>query len=253
MLEIDNVVKTFNGFAALKGVSLDANHGAITGLIGPNGSGKTTLFNAITGVSQMDSGQVRLFGQLLDTRRPDLVARRGIARTFQVPRLALRMTVIENLLVARRDQAGERIRRLLWPTSAVAEEEIGLLEESFRMAGFLDLPHLSNELAGTLSGGQLKLLSLGMALMSNPEVLLLDEPVAGVSVALIPRILEILETIRKQDKIVIIVEHNIRVISDICHQVYVLDGGEVIASGTPQEIQKDPSVRRAYLGIKAES
>jgi len=252
MLKINDVVKTFDGFTALKGVSLDARPGTITGLIGPNGSGKTTLFNVITGVYAMDSGRVSLFDSPLDTRRPDFVARRGVVRTFQIPRLALRMTVLENLLAAPNDQSGERLRTLFSPGSSVAAEEALLLETAWKMLDFLDLTHLANDWAGTLSGGQLKLLSIGMALMSEPEVLLLDEPVAGVNVALVARILDTLETVRAQQKIIVVIEHNIRVISDICEEVYVMDEGEIIAHGPPQVIREDQNVRRAYLGVKAE-
>lgn len=252
MLTINNVVKTFDGFTALNGVSLEAGPGTITGLIGPNGSGKSTLFNLITGVYSMDSGQVSLFGQPLDTRRPDFVARRGIMRTFQIPRLATRMTVLENLLAAPKNQAGERLRLLFSPRSPVKVEEARLKEAAWEMLDFLDLTHLANDWAGTLSGGQLKLLSIGMALMSDPEVLLLDEPVAGVNVALVTRILNTLETIRAQNKIILVIEHNIRVISDICEEIFVMDEGRIIANGTPNDIRNDANVRRAYLGVKAE-
>lgn len=252
MLHIENVVKSFDGFKALNNINLDAMPGAITGLIGPNGSGKTTLFNVITGVYPMDLGQVSLFGKPLDTRRPDIVTKRGLVRTFQIPRLASRMTVLENLLSAPRDQSGERLRVLFSPVSSVAEEEAELLHDAWEMLDFLDLVHLANDWAGILSGGQLKLLTLGMALMSDPQALLLDEPVAGVNVALISRILDTLETVRAQNRIILVIEHNIRVISSICQEVFVLDEGEIIAHGTPQAIQEDRKVRRAYLGVKAE-
>lgn len=253
MLTINNVVKTFDGFTALKGVSLEAGPGTITGLIGPNGSGKSTLFNLITGVYSMDSGQVNLFGHPLDTIRPDFVARRGVMRTFQIPRLATRMTVLENLLAAPKNQAGERLRLLFSPRSPVKAEETQLKEAAWEMLNFLDLTHLANDWAGTLSGGQLKLLSIGMALMSDPEVLLLDEPIAGVNVALVARILNTLETVRAENKIILIIEHNIRVISDICEEIFVMDEGKIIAHGTPQEVREDENVRRAYLGVKAEA
>lgn len=253
MLTINNVVKTFDGFTALKGVSLEAGPGTITGLIGPNGSGKSTLFNLITGVYSMDSGQVNLFGHPLDTIRPDFVARRGVMRTFQIPRLATRMTVLENLLAAPKNQAGERLRLLFSPRSPVKAEETQLKEAAWEMLHFLDLTHLANDWAGTLSGGQLKLLSIGMALMSDPEVLLLDEPIAGVNVALVARILNTLETVRAENKIILIIEHNIRVISDICEEIFVMDEGKIIAHGTPQEVREDENVRRAYLGVKAEA
>ncbi len=250
MLEVKNLTKKFDGFIALKDVSLLAKPGQITGLIGPNGSGKTTLFNVITGIYRLDSGFVRLFGEPLDLRRPDFVARRGIVRTFQIPRIALRMTVIENLLTVPKNQAGERLVTLFSPISPVSKQEAKIQTSAWEILKFLDLTHLANDLAGTLSGGQLKLLSLGMALMAEPVVLLLDEPVAGVNISLIPRIMKAIESIKKQNKIIVIIEHNIQVISDICDDVYVMDAGEVIAHGKPREIQADVKVRRAYLGIK---
>jgi ABC-type branched-subunit amino acid transport system ATPase component len=250
MLKIENIVKAFDGFVALKGVSLEAKPGQITGLIGPNGSGKTTLFNVVTGIYSMDSGQVRLFGQNLDLRRPDIVARRGVVRTFQVPRVAMRMTVFENLLMSPTGQISEKLHQLFSPVSLISAQEAEIQEKAWEMLDFLDLTNLANDWAGTLSGGQLKLLSLGMVLMSDPVALLLDEPVAGVNYALIARILETLDTIREQDKIILIVEHNIQVISDICSDVYVLDAGEIISHGAPSKVRADPMVRQAYLGVK---
>ena len=253
MLSVQNVVKGFDSFIAVKDVSLRAVPGQVTGLIGPNGSGKSTLFNVVTGIYPMDSGSVSLFEEPLDLRRPDLVSRRGIGRTFQIPRLAMRMTVIENLLTAPKRQISESLSRLFSPVSKISLQEDEIQQRAWEMLKFLDLTHLANDWAGTLSGGQIKLLSLGILLMSDPVVLLLDEPVAGVNVALIPRILQTLESIRQQNKIIMIIEHNIRVISHICDDVYVLDAGELIAHGTPREIQADLKVRRAYLGVKADT
>jgi ABC-type branched-subunit amino acid transport system ATPase component len=250
MLAVDNVVKTFEGFTALRGVSLRAMPGKITGIIGPNGSGKSTLFGVITGVYKMDSGNITLFGEPLLTSRPDLVARRGVFRTFQIPRIAERMTVLENLLASPNYQDGERFAFLFRPRSGLADEEAVLRARAWKILQLVELHKLANEWAGSLSGGQQKLLSLGMALIADSRVLLLDEPAAGVNPVLISRSLRTLERIRDQGKIIVIIEHNIQVISDICDDVYVLDAGEVIAHDAPAAVRADSRVRQAYLGIK---
>jgi ABC-type branched-subunit amino acid transport system ATPase component len=251
-LRVERVSKHFGGVQALKSVSLDAPPGSVTGLIGPNGSGKSTLFNVVTGVLPMDSGEIYAGDRRVDARRPDLVARQGIVRTFQVPRVAKEITVLENLLFGPMVQRGEGLWALFNPLASGREEEQRRLERAVAELDLLNLRHLANEYAGNLSGGQLKLLSLGMALMADPQVMLLDEPTAGVNPVLIRRLMGTLDALRGRGHTLLIIEHNMQVIAELCHTVCVLDAGEIIARGSPDEVRRDPRVVAAYLGTSAE-
>ncbi len=250
MLIVDSVSKSFGGVRALEKVSLAASPGTATGLIGPNGSGKSTLFNVLTGVVRSDSGRVLVDGVPLDRSRPDLVARAGVVRTFQIPRLVVRMTVLQNLMLGRRDLRGDRLLELFNPWARLRREEDEVIQDALEIAGRLALRSSLNKLAGQLSGGQAKLLTLGMALMARPKLLLLDEPVAGVSLALRTPIEEALMEQREAGVTLLIVEHNLRLITDLCESVYVLSAGSVIAHGTPDEVRRDPNVIDAYIGSK---
>ncbi|HLA23869.1 MAG TPA: ABC transporter ATP-binding protein [bacterium] len=250
LLSIDRIVKRFGAVTVLGGVSLVAAPAAVTGLIGPNGSGKTTLFDVITGFVAKDAGRVLLDGVPLDGARPHELAHRGLIRTFQVPRVARRMTLLENLMVAPARGEGESILRLFSPFHAqrIRQDEHDRLERAWRLLAALGLERHANDLAEVLSGGEMKLLSIGIALMTDPNTLLLDEPTAGVNPVLIERILKVLAAGRDEGRTTLIIEHNIAVISEICDTVYVLDVGEIIASGSPSEVRRDERVIAAYLG-----
>jgi ABC-type branched-subunit amino acid transport system ATPase component len=251
-LRIEDVSKHFGGVRALRSVSMQVPLGSVTGLIGPNGSGKSTLFNVVTGVLPMDSGAIYVGERRVDARRPDLVARQGIVRTFQVPRVAKEMTVLENLLFGPMEQRGERLSQLFNPFASLRDEEARRLERAVAELDLLTLRHLANEYAGNLSGGQVKLLSLGIALMADPQVMLLDEPTAGVNPVLIRRLMGTLDELRARGHTLLIIEHNMQVIAELCQSVYVLDAGEIIAHGSPDEVRRDPRVVAAYLGTSAE-
>lgn len=249
-LEVDGIVKRYEGVVALDRVSARFEPGAITGVVGPNGSGKSTLFDVMTGVVQRDEGVITLRNEAIDTRRVDLVAGHGLIRTYQIPRIAGAMTVLENLMVVPRGGPGERIGRLISPFwwSRIRADERARLDSGFRLLRTLGLDHMANELAGTLSGGQKKLLSLAAALMADPEVLLLDEPTAGVNPVIIETIKTLLLRRRIEGYITVLIEHNLGVVSSLCDVVYVLDTGRVIAQGNPEEIKAHPQVVSAYLG-----
>jgi ABC-type branched-subunit amino acid transport system ATPase component len=248
MLTVADLSLAYGDLHALRGVSLSAIPGSIMGLVGPNGSGKSTLLNIVAGVQLPDAGTVELDGRKLPLGRPDLVARAGIGRTFQMPRLARRLTVLQNMLVGAANQPGESIFPLLFQPARVRQHERAVSSAAWDMLRRVDLAHKANDYAGDLSGGQQKLLSMGMLLMGHPRVLLLDEPAAGVNPALIERQIALLRTLRDEGRIILLVEHNMEMVSDLCDRVTVLDAGEVIAEGTPASIRADLRVMRSYLG-----
>jgi len=247
LLDVDDVHVGFGGVKALDGVSLQVNAGHVYGLIGPNGSGKTTLFNVITGFIRPDRGHVAFEGRSLDRLSPDAIARCGLCRTFQANVNPHQMTVMENMLLAPQGQLGERLLgALLRPFSVRAEER----ENRERAWQLLDLVHLgdkANDYVGELSGGQKKLLSLAQALMVKPRLVLLDEPVAGVNPRLIEDILEVIRRLRAQGQDFLVVEHNMRVIREICDVVSVLDAGRVLAQGPAEDTLRRDDVLHAYL------
>jgi ABC-type branched-subunit amino acid transport system ATPase component len=248
-LSADGMVKRYGEVTVLDGVSIEAPPGEVTGLIGPNGSGKSTLFDVITGVVPRDAGTVTLDGVEIDGGIATF-ARRGVVRTFQVPRVARRMTVLENLMAAAPAAEGEHFLRVLSPfhVARVRRDEHERRDRSFALLQELRLEHLAEEYAEVLSGGQLKLLSIGIALMLDPQALLLDEPTAGVNPVLIERILAILVARAEAGRTTLLIEHNIPAIAEVCRTVHVLDAGRMIASGTPAEVQSDECVLDAYIG-----
>ena len=230
ILELRDVVKRFGGIAAVNGVSLALEPGRIHGLIGPNGSGKTTLFNCITGIERRDGGAIGFKGRRIDGLKPHQVFHRGIGRTFQVIRVFPELTALENLLVVTSgDYARSRKR---------AEE----------LLRFVKLERLADEYAGNLSYGQQKLVEFIRVLMSDPELILLDEPAAGVNRTLLNELLDAVRALRDRGKTVFLVEHDMKVVMGLCETVFVLDHGEKLAEGPPGVIQSDERVIEAYFG-----
>jgi ABC-type branched-subunit amino acid transport system ATPase component len=248
MLIATEISVSFGGFQALRGVDIVAAEGAIVGVVGPNGSGKSTLMNVVSGVQRPDRGAVTWDDVPIPLGRPDLAAAHGIGRTFQVSRLARRLTVLQNMMVGARGNPGERLYALFLKPRIVAATERQILARAIEILGRLGLVHKANDLAGGLSGGQQKLLSLGMLLMSDCNVLLLDEPAAGVSPVLIEQEIAFLRALRDEGRTIVLIEHNMELIANLCDRVYVLDAGEVIAEGTPAEIRRNEQVMRSYLG-----
>ncbi len=248
MLRLENVYKNFGGIQALSGVSFRVEAGSITGLIGPNGSGKSTCFNLITGFYDKDGGEIYFNGENLEGLRPFEIAQRGLSRTFQISQIPERMTVFENLLLAPKGQTGEKITNVFLNPNRIEEETQEHLEKARGILKLLKLYELRNEYAGNLSGGQKKLLSLGRVLLTDPILILLDEPTAGVNPTLINDIIQAIKRLRDEEgKTLLIVEHNMKLISQICDKVIVLDFGRKIAEGTPQEVQNNEKVLEAYL------
>lgn len=247
ILRTEDVSKHFGGIKALQGVSMEAESGKITGLIGPNGSGKTTLFNIITGFLPPDQGEIHFFDTEISRLPHYKIARLGLYRTFQMSLNPQRMTVMENMLLCPQEQAGEGMLYTLLTPGRIKAQEDAHLQRAWENLKLVNLQDMADTLAGSLSGGQKKLLCLAQALMVEPKLILLDEPVAGVNPRLIDDILATIRQLQAQGQNFLIVEHNMKVIRQICDQVFVLDAGQIIAHGPPEETLQREEVLRAYL------
>ena len=248
-LTVAGLTKDFGGLRAIDDVSFHVEEGELVGLIGPNGCGKSTVFNCISGLLELTSGQVELFGKNATNMRPDQVQRMGLTRTFQHTRLWREMTVIENLLVPPREQfAPNRLMSLLRPHSRIAEKERVL--DAYAVLDTLQVSHMANHLASELSGGQSKLIDIGRALMGAPRCLLLDEPVAGVAAPLAEKIFQNLrDLVSEQGISVLVVEHNMDFILRAgVDRIVVMDRGRFLMEGTPDEVRQSRDVIEAYLG-----
>jgi branched-chain amino acid transport system ATP-binding protein len=249
-LRVRDLRKNFGGITAVDGASFEVEEGSITGLIGPNGAGKSTTFNLITGVHEPTSGTISFQGQDITGLDPEQVANRGLVRTFQIARELKGMTVLENMLLAPRGQRGERLTVSVVPglRSSVDDQETELLERAWETLELFEIDHLAHEDAGGLSGGQRKLLELARALMTEPEMLLLDEPFAGVNPTLEEKLLDRIHALREEGYTFLLVEHDIDLIMDNCEHVIVMHQGSVLAEGPPAEIRDNDRVIDAYLG-----
>ena len=250
MLSLKNIHKNFGGLNALNSVSMEVEARSITGLVGPNGSGKTTLFNIISGIYPKDFGQIEFEGKNIDGLSPSQRARKGLCRTFQISKVPAKMTVLENMLLAGKNKTGESISGALFRWRQTSSIEKVNSNKALELLKLVRLEKLANEYAGNLSGGQKKLLSLVRVLMAKPQLVLLDEPTAGVNPSLTRELLEAIKSLRDEGKTFLIIEHNMKVITAICDKVCVLDFGKKIAEGSPQDIQQDERVLRAYLSRK---
>jgi branched-chain amino acid transport system ATP-binding protein len=242
LLEIRDLTKHFFRLSALSRVSLDVEPGELLGVIGPNGSGKTTLFNCVTGVLRPSAGAIRFKGEDITGLSADLVYRRGIARTFQLIQLFPEMTVLENMLLAAQEREGSLLRRLVRREDGAAADRARELLEHLGIAGLRD------HLASNLSYGQQKLLDFGMVLMGRPEVILLDEPLAGVNPTMINSLVGHIQALNAAGHTFVVIEHNMEVVMSLCRRVVVLSQGERIAEGTPAEVADNPLVLDAYFG-----
>jgi branched-chain amino acid transport system ATP-binding protein len=248
MLETIGLTKEFGGLKAVEDVSLTVARGTITGLIGPNGAGKTTLFNMLAGNLKPTAGRIRFDGERIDGLPNHCIFRKGLVRTFQIPRPFAEMTVLENLMLVPADQEGERFWNTWFRPGTVRKRERAIRARARELLDFIGLMRLANEPARTLSGGQLKLLEIGRALMAEPKMLLLDEPGAGVNPTLLGEIVERIAALNARGITFLIIEHNIDLVMTLCRPVVVMVQSRVLTQGEPGTVRRDPRVLEAYLG-----
>lgn len=249
ILEIKNLVKSFNGIKAVNNVSLSINSGTITSIIGPNGAGKTTLFNLINGLLSQDSGQIYYKNKLIDNYPQWDRAMLGIGRLWQDIRLFKNMTVLENLLVAKKHQPGEQILKTLFLRSRVTNIEKENVEYAERILNVINLESKRNCLAKDLSYGEQRLVAIGRLLMNDSDLLLLDEPFAGINPIMIEKISALIKKLIEQGKTILMIEHNVPKALSISDFVYVMNEGKIALFGLPQEISNDPQLKDIYVGV----
>jgi branched-chain amino acid transport system ATP-binding protein len=249
MLEIQKLEKNFGGLTAVDGCSLNVEQGSITGLIGPNGAGKTTLFNLITGHYKPDRGKIIFQGEAIEKLAPHQIFKKRIYRTFQITREFAQMSVLENLMIMPEYQTGERIWNTWFRPSAVRKQEMAIKEKALEVLEFVELINLRNEYAGSLSGGQKKLLEIARSMMADPQIVLLDEPGAGVNPTLMKKLIANIETLREEKGMTFfLIEHDMDLVMNLCDPVIVMSEGKKLAEGTADEIRSNEEVLEAYLG-----
>ncbi|WP_254535203.1 ABC transporter ATP-binding protein [Halomarina litorea] len=249
-LRVENLRKEFGGITAVDGATFAVEEGSLTGLIGPNGAGKSTTFNCIAGVHRPTAGNVYFRGEDITGLRPHQIANRQLVRTFQIARELEEMSVLENMMLAPRGQTGERLIHSVTPglRGKVVGEEEATREKAWETLEFFEIDHLAGVEAGTLSGGQRKLLEMARVLMTEPEMVLLDEPLAGVNPTLEHKLLERIHDLREQGLTFLLVEHDMDVIMNNCEHIIVMHQGKVLAEGDADAIRNNDRVIDAYLG-----
>ena len=249
MLEIKEIEKSFGGLTAVADCSLRVEQGSITGLIGPNGAGKTTLFNVITGHYKPDRGKITFQGERIGGLPPHRIFQKKIYRTFQITREFAQMTVLENLMLMPELQMGEKIWNTWLRPAAVRRQEKAIQEKALDVLEFVELIDLKDEYAGSLSGGQKKLLELARSMMAEPKMVLLDEPGAGVNPTLMKKLMANIRRLCEEKKITFfLIEHDMDLVMNLCNPVIVMSEGRKLAEGSPEEIRGDEKVLEAYLG-----
>ena len=248
LLEISGVNKSFGGLQALKEAHLKVSSGQIVGLIGPNGAGKTSFFNVMTGLYPADSGTFFLNGKPYNPSAPDEVLKAGIARTFQNIRLFKDMTVIENVMVGRHVRTKSGVLGTIFKTSFAQQEEKKIIEDSYRLLKYVGIEKEANQLAKNLSYGAQRRLEIARALATEPVLLALDEPAAGMNQTEKNELKNLLLKICNDGTTILMIEHDVRLVMGICSEITVLDEGQVIATGIPEMVRQNPAVIEAYLG-----
>ena len=248
ILRVRDVVKNYGGLCAVAGASLDVPRRTTIALVGPNGCGKTSLLKTIFGLQRADEGSIYFEGESIDELQPNEVFDRGIVHAFQFPRLFNQMSVLDNMLIAARGNRGDRIAGSLFSRRKWREQEEAMLQKATDTLKLMDLTRLTNEPAGSLSGGQKKLLEISRAIMAEPKLLLLDEPAAGVNPVLAKKIFEKIEMFRHSGMSLLIIEHRMELVMEFANWVYVMDRGKIVLEGRPAEVAASPLFYEIYIG-----
>jgi branched-chain amino acid transport system ATP-binding protein len=248
LLEVQDVEKSFGGIRAVDRCSLTVEPQSITGLIGPNGAGKSTLFNIIAGLYRPDGGEIWFAGQRIDGLPPYTIVQLGLTKTWQIPHELKKLTVLENVVLAAKGHHGDRLTNLFLRPVLVRQDERRLRKQAQSVLEMTQLGSLAHEEASSLSGGQKKLLELARALMTEPAIVLLDEPVAGVNPTLASSLMDLIEQLRQQGRTFFLIEHDMNVVMKRCDTVIVMHQGRKIAQGPPEAVRRDPVVIDSYLG-----